>query len=454
MAHRRSWTRWAIGLTAVVALAVMTKSVLAAGQSFLFLQPGFMQELYGVSSSFLGGVAFAPDGDPWVDECGFSGSPLHRYDSQTFSPPVNGTSTLHPESVVPSNAGCGLTNHPNGTLYTNQGGGVVQLDANTGASLAGPFGPAGNALGIATDPQTLNLVYVRNDGTIDFVDPAFTMSGTFSAVTTGNFVDGIAWDPAGNFLFLSNRSPVRQLTILDRTGALVQNVPMPSEPDGIAFHAATPKFVVTNNADGTMTRFDFPGDDFTQVPVQSVFASGGFRGDLSAVGSDGCLYLTQNGTRYDDGTTTNQNSLVRICGGFAPPPGVTVTGRMTGGGRIEGTAVSHGFELHCNLNDLPNNLEVNWGHGNSFHLEAVTSAACTDDPSITPDPPAAQFDTYRGSGTGRYNGAPGATAEWTFTDAGEPGRNDTATIVIKDASSTVVLSATGHLRSGNHQAHP
>jgi uncharacterized repeat protein (TIGR01451 family) len=94
---------------------------------------------------------------------------------------------------------------------------------------------------------------------------------------------------------------------------------MTSEPDGIAFHASPPRFVVTNNNNGTMTRFDFPADDFTQVPAQSVFASGGFRGDLSQVGADGCLYLTQEGTRYDDGTVTAENSLVQICGGFAPP---------------------------------------------------------------------------------------------------------------------------------------
>ena len=97
---------------------------------------------------------------------------------------------------------------------------------------------------------------------------------------------------------------------------------MASEPDGIAFHAVAPQFVVTNNTDGTMTRFDFPGNDFTQPPVQSVFASGGFRGDLSQVGADGCLYLTQEGTRCLDGTTLFDNSVVRICGGFAPPPGV------------------------------------------------------------------------------------------------------------------------------------
>ncbi len=135
-------------------------------------------------------------------------------------------------------------------------------------------------------------------------------------------MDGIFFDPTGTFLFMSNRSPAFRLTIVNAAGLLVQHAPMASEPDGIAFHALAPKFVVTNNTNGTITRFDFPADDFTQVPVQSVFASGGFRGDLSQVGPDGCFYVTQNGTRYNNLTVTGQNSLVRICGGFAPPPGV------------------------------------------------------------------------------------------------------------------------------------
>lgn len=130
-------------------------------------------------------------------------------------------------------------------------------------------------------------------------------------------------------------------------------------------------------------------------------------------------------------------------------------GRMTGGGSVftaGGVRVTHGFELHCDASKLPNNLEVNWGK-NKFHLEKLTSAVCSDDPSITPNPPVAGFDTYKGKGTGRYNGVAGATAEWTFTDAGEPGKNDTATLTIKDVSSVVVLTVSGNLKVGNQQAH-
>ena len=338
--------RRAVMFTAALAFMLLLKSPVGAnhvtggGKSFLFLQPGFTQDIFGVSQTFMGGVAFAPDGDPWVDQC-TNGSPLHRYDAQSSPPPVHtfpppGTS-LHTESIVPSNAGCGLTNGVN-SLYTNTSSGVIKLNENTGAQTGGPFGPGGNALGITVQPSTGDLIYVGSSGTLYKVNAALTTSSTFSTVTAGNFVDGIAFDPTGKFLFVSNRSPSFRLTILDgTTGTLVQHVPMTSEPDGIGFHAAAPKFVVTNNTNGTLTRFDFPFDDYTMVPIQSVFASGGFRGDLSQVGSDGCMYLTQGGTRYNNGDTTGENSLVRICGGFAPPiPDAPITARGITFGATEG----------------------------------------------------------------------------------------------------------------------
>lgn len=147
---------------------------------------------------------------------------------------------------------------------------------------------------------------------------------------------------------------------------------------------------------------------------------------------------------------------------FETPPGSCVfggggvlEGRMTGGGSVfatDGVRVTHGFELHCDPSVEPNRLQVNWG-GNRFHLQSLTSASCSDDPDIDEGHPVAGFDTYVGEGTGRYNGVPGATATWTFTDAGEPGANDFAEIVITDADGNTVLSVSGNLDRGNHQAH-
>ncbi len=132
---------------------------------------------------------------------------------------------------------------------------------------------------------------------------------------------------------------------------------------------------------------------------------------------------------------------------------------MTGGGSIfdsdsvvEYTGrTTHGMVLHCDTRN-PNKLQINWEE-NIFHLTALNSAACPDTAGIEPNPPDATFDTFIGMGEGRLNGDPGATISFTFTDAGEPGTADTATIAIFDPDGWQVLSISGPLTFGNHQAH-
>jgi hypothetical protein len=124
-------------------------------------------------------------------------------------------------------------------------------------------------------------------------------------------------------------------------------------------------------------------------------------------------------------------------------------GRFTGGGSIftaAGVRVTHGFELHCNAADKPNNLEINWAR-NQFHLDTLTSASC----SVNPETGVA---TLVGTGTGKYNGGSGATIQFTITDAGEPGRNDFFSVLVIDAGSNQVLNASGNLTFGNQQFHP
>jgi hypothetical protein len=171
--------------------------------------------------------------------------------------------------------------------------------------------------------------------------------------------------------------------------------------------------------------------------------------------------LTVEILSYDDGSGNRPASLTWVTAIFAiteapPPPGEVRKGWMTGGGSVftaDGNRVTHGFRVNCDPSQQPNNLEVNWGQGNKFHLEQMTSASCSDDPAIGPAPPPAGFDTHKGAGNGNYNGVPGATVEWTFTDAGEPGTNDRARMVIRDPLGNVVLSVDGKLNKGNHQAH-
>jgi hypothetical protein len=121
--------------------------------------------------------------------------------------------------------------------------------------------------------------------------------------------------------------------------------------------------------------------------------------------------------------------------------------RMTGGGAIAKSGFHHDFMLHCDPTGSPNLFVVHWG-SNRFHLDTLTEASCTDDPSIDSDSTAG-FNTYDGAGTGTLNGVP-ATATWTFTDAGRP-KKDFTEITITDESGNVI-TVSGLLRSGNHLA--
>lgn len=129
---------------------------------------------------------------------------------------------------------------------------------------------------------------------------------------------------------------------------------------------------------------------------------------------------------------------------------------MTGGGSIigpDGQRVTHAFDLHCDAGTTPNDLEVAWENAH-FHLTQLASVECFDDPAIDQIPPKAPFDTLHGVGTGDFNGENGAVAEWTFTDAGDPGLRDRATITIRKAAGDVVLQISNTLAYGNHEAHP
>ncbi len=131
-------------------------------------------------------------------------------------------------------------------------------------------------------------------------------------------------------------------------------------------------------------------------------------------------------------------------------------GRMTGAGTIDS---AYGRSHHqfrnsvCNANRFPD-LKVQW-EGNRFDLKRYSSPlTCIDTPANEGNPKAG-FDTIVGQGTGVLNGASGATATFKFTDAGEPGRNDTATITISDRDGNVVFQLTNAkiAEGGNHQAH-
>jgi hypothetical protein len=209
------------------------------------------------------------------------------------------------------------------------------------------------------------------------------------------------------------------------------------------------------------TWFRYQGDD-DNTPVKQAFYSTWTNGDFAE--DNEC-----------DDTTFKTNVLwVRdFLGGnfhaFEVPTcihggGVKISDkdRMTGGGGLPvldpvtglptGERAHHGFMVHCNATVQPDRLEVNWGNGNSFHMTGLASSLC-------PRKTTGGFDTTSGHGTGRYNGQPCGSVDFSFKDNGEPGNADTGDLTVRDCNGIVVLHAGGLLLTGpllgegNYQAH-
>lgn len=132
-------------------------------------------------------------------------------------------------------------------------------------------------------------------------------------------------------------------------------------------------------------------------------------------------------------------------------------GRMTGGGSnvtIGDVKITKGFTLHCDI-ILSNNLEINWP-GHKWHLtKPISTAECVDDPTISPVPPPAPFDTFNGTADGNLDGVEGSHIDFTLVDAGEPGGGGDKTrffITAPDGSVALDLPLSV-ITGGNIQAH-
>ena len=167
-------------------------------------------------------------------------------------------------------------------------------------------------------------------------------------------------------------------------------------------------------------------------------------------GIAGMTLLTLGGTRRD-----LLSAVIEAGEGMGAAVASDPVGpRMAGGGSVHTSGdrwITHGFELHCDSDAPPNSLDIEWD-GNRFHLEALTSSRCVDDPAIQPDGPGAPFDTCSGAGSGVYNDEEDATAEWTFTDAGASGVEDLAVMTVRNSAGEIVLEVSSTLTYGNHEA--
>lgn len=340
-------------LMAAMLLGLGSGAVVYGGkQAVVFdgLPPEYAQHVFGTTEDelddYLGGIVVMQNGDVIAAECkADKGAKLHRFvASQTYT---DHDTTLHQEIEKSSGGGCGITLHPDGFIYSNMrdgSNGVAKINPATG-SVVDKMGLPGNAVGIAVDPVTLRIVYTDQGCKPGFLktraaacqivelDPVTKTTRIFASFPTPTnasvpYLNGIAFDPTGQYLLVTRRQPTKTLLVLSRTGAVLNQVALANEPIGLGFHAAPDEFVVTTNVNGSITRLDFHGD-YLSTPDQSDFAYGADRTDLAQAGPDGCLYISKDGTVYDDGEEAEYDdhgkkpsSIIQICEGFVPPPGI------------------------------------------------------------------------------------------------------------------------------------
>jgi hypothetical protein len=221
--------------------------------------------------------------------------------------------------------GYGMTNGLDGYVYTVTGSGLQRFDPNNLPTTTAQFMPGsvgGQGYGITTLP----------DGRIAYSDgnPLSNLY-VYNPVTQVNtliysapfLIDGIVSGPTGDIAVAGQSNA--NITVLTSTGALVNTFPTAHFPDGLAFsETASTSTIYSNNNDGTISRYVL-GPGYTGVPTVTDIASGsGAYGDLASVGPDCAFYVSQFdnggyhgstagvGTHWDDLTTSNEPSIIRI----------------------------------------------------------------------------------------------------------------------------------------------
>jgi hypothetical protein len=318
---------------ATVVVAHLLTSPIQAVQ-YPTIDPAYTQEIY--TGPLTGGPGMA-----WTS----SNNLLTRNGSTIleYSPAQNTTykaTSLH--GVIASHAitglsssGVGMTNGLDGYIYAITSGGLQRFDPSNWAAPAQSLsGTAGGLYGITTLPDG-RIAY--SDGipgsSVWIYDPVAT---TNTLIYTGTaLIDGMVAGPAGHIAITGQDNST--ITVLTNTGTVINTFTTPHFPDGLAFsETATSSTLYSNNNDGTISRYVL-GPGYTGAPTISDIAGiSGAYGDLASVGPDCAFYVSQFnqtisgyhgsqpgvGTHWDDTTTSNEASIIRIgaasLGGAAP----------------------------------------------------------------------------------------------------------------------------------------
>jgi hypothetical protein len=219
--------------------------------------------------------------------------------------PEGGPAAAHQVSSAPiGTLATGVTWGNDGRLYAARHdygpGDVVELNPADGSVVRVVASGLQCPTALVTDPVTGDLFFstVNCGHSIERISDPAGASPRVTRFVRRLTVDGLTFGPDGELYAAHDPDgDGRTVSVIEGPGssrhgkrsalATVDNA------DGIALgrsiSGGPPPFLVVNRTDGTITKVDLQAPDAPQTDL----VSGGSRGDLTAVGADGCLYATQ-----------------------------------------------------------------------------------------------------------------------------------------------------------------
>jgi hypothetical protein len=218
-----------------------------------------------------------------------------------FGPPGGDASAAQLTGTPLGTIATGLAFAADGRLYAgrftgDQVGEIVELDPSSGAVVRRVAAGLPCPTALAIDPLTSDLFVstVSCGRQVLRISAPAGSSPTVSPFVTGLSVDGMMFAPDGT-LFIAHDPDRdgRTVSIVSPSGVRT-GISSVAHPDGLALgrpqrKGDPPPFLVVNRIDGVITKIDLQAPGAEQVTLMD----GGSRGDLAAVGDDGCLYATQ-----------------------------------------------------------------------------------------------------------------------------------------------------------------
>jgi hypothetical protein len=293
----------------------------APAAQFSTLDPAYTQEIYAGPVVGLPG-AFTSTGE-LLGRQSFSQNILEYSLTQNA---VHQGTNVHDVVAIHTITGLGTNGHnmaraTNGFLYLPTDLGLQRVDSNTWGPAVTVTTTYGLGYGVNTLPNG-NVVYAAgtNNQDVYIYDPV--SSSNTLVYTAPTLIDDIDTSSVTGLIALAGQVN-NSIILLNSSGNLIQTIPTTNFPDGLAFAAlASPPALYSNDNMGTITRYDFASGFASPPTATTVIASGGSYGDIACAGNCS-FFVTQFfnggqhnsalfGTHWDNGSTDNDPSIIRI----------------------------------------------------------------------------------------------------------------------------------------------